>query len=491
MECRFLAGAVRSLVPVPRAFLKGMLAAALLAALSEPASAAGLDGTRLTWPWALPFAGLLISIATGPLLAPKLWHAHYGKIAFMWSALTIVPIAALYDLPAALATLSHAIVGEYMSFIILLFALYVVAGGILVTGTLRGTPLVNTAILAFGAGIASIVGTTGAAMILVRPLLRANAGRLHNVHVMVFFIILVANIGGALSPLGDPPLFVGFLHGVDFFWTTVNLWAPTATAAGLVLAAFVVVDVVLHRKDRRIAVVGEPEPETEVRVRGLVNLPLIALIIGAILLSATWKPGIAFDIFGTPLELQNLVRDGTLIAIAIVSLVATPDEHRERNGFSWEPILEVAKLFAGIFVCIVPVMVALQAGKSGPFAGFLAFMTTADDMPKNVAYFWLTGGLSALLDNAPTYLVFFELAGGDATKLMGELSGTLAAISMGAVYMGALTYIGNAPNFMIYAIATERGVKMPSFFGYIVWSATILLPVFLVLTFVFVTPWPF
>ena len=327
-------------------------------------------------------------------------------------------------------------------------------------------------------------------MILVRPLLRANAGRLHNVHVVVFFIILVANIGGALSPLGDPPLFVGFLHGVDFFWTTVNLWAPTATAAGLVLAAFVVVDVFLHRKDRRVAVVGEPEPEAAVRVRGLVNLPLIALIIGAILLSAAWKPGIAFDIYGTPLELQNLVRDGILIVIAIVSLVATPDEHRERNGFSWEPILEVAKLFAGIFVCIVPVMVALQAGKSGPFAWFLAFMTTADGMPKNVAYFWLTGGLSALLDNAPTYLVFFELAGGDATKLMGELSGTLAAISMGAVYMGALTYIGNAPNFMIYAIATERGVKMPSFFGYIVWSATILLPVFLVLTFAFVTPWP-
>jgi Na+/H+ antiporter NhaD/arsenite permease-like protein len=467
-----LAGAANRGFPIAaqRAFLKGMAAAVMLVALTAPASAAGLDGTKLTWPWALPFAGLLISIATGPLLAPKFWHAHYGKVAFVWSALTVVPIAALYDLPTALATLSHAIVGEYMSFIILLFALYVVAGGILVTGALRGTPLVNTAILAFGTAIASIVGTTGAAMILIRPLLRANAGRLHNVHVVVFFIILVANIGGALSPLGDPPLFVGFLHGVDFFWTTVNLWAPTVTAAGLV--------------------VGEPEPEAEVRVRGLVNLPLIALIIGAILLSAKWKPGIAFDIYGTPLELQNLVRDVILLVIAIVSLVATPDEHRERNGFSWEPILEVAKLFAGIFVCIVPVMVALEAGKDGPFAAFLAFMTTADGMPKNVAYFWLTGGLSALLDNAPTYLVFFELAGGDAAKLMGEMAGTLAAISMGAVYMGALTYIGNAPNFMIYAIATERGVKMPSFFGYIVWSATILLPVFLVLTFAFVTPWP-
>jgi Na+/H+ antiporter NhaD/arsenite permease-like protein len=327
-------------------------------------------------------------------------------------------------------------------------------------------------------------------MILVRPLLRANADRLHNVHVVVFFIILVANIGGALSPLGDPPLFVGFLHGVDFFWTTTHLWAPTATAAGLVLASFIVVDLWFHRRERRVAVVGEAPPPMSIAVRGLVNLPLIALIIGAILLSAIWKPGIAFNVFGTKVELQNLVRDIALLVIALLSLWATPDEHRERNGFTWEPILEVAKLFAGIFVCIIPVMAMLQAGRDGAFAWLLALMANKDGAPYNGVYFWLTGGLSALLDNAPTYLVFFELAGGDAGKLMGELGGTLAAISMGAVYMGALTYIGNAPNFMIYAIATERGVKMPSFFGYILWSAIILLPVFVVITFVFVTPWP-
>jgi Na+/H+ antiporter NhaD/arsenite permease-like protein len=477
-------------VSVPSRVLAAVAVVGVLMGMAGPAQAAGLDGTTLRWPWALPFIGLLISIATGPLLFPKFWHAHYGKIAFAWSALTIAPIAALYDLPTALATLSHALIGEYMSFIILLFALYVVAGGILVTGILRGTPGVNTAILVLGTGLASLVGTTGAAMILVRPLLRANAGRLHNVHVVVFFIILVANIGGALSPLGDPPLFVGFLHGVDFFWTTINLWRPTAVAAGLVLAIFIVVDVWFHRQDRRVAVVGEAAPQAAIAVRGLVNLPLIALITGAILVSAVWKPGVSFDIYGTPLELQNLVRDIALLAIAVVSMVATPDEHRERNGFSWEPILEVAKLFAGIFVCIIPVMVALQAGRDGPFAWFLALMTRQDDTPNNVAYFWLTGGLSALLDNAPTYLVFFELAGGDAGKLMGEFAPTLVAISMGAVYMGALTYIGNAPNFMIYAIATERGVKMPSFFGYILWSAMILLPVFALITFVFVTPWP-
>src|SRR6516165_4800444 len=464
--------------------LLGAAFTVFLPGLAHAASA--LDGAALRWPWGLPFIGILLTIAAGPLLFPRIWHRHYGKFAFIWSTLTLAPMAALYDVRTAIAALSDAIVGDYLSFIILLFALYVVAGGILVTGNLRGTPLVNASVLGIGTIIASFVGTTGAAMILVRPLLRANAGRLHNVHVVVFFIILVANIGGALSPLGDPPLFVGFLHGVDFFWTTIHLWRPTAVTAGLVLAIFIGVDVWFHRQDRRVAVVGEVAPQAAIAVRGLVNLPLIALIIGAILVSAAWKPGVSFDIYGTPLELQNLVRDIALLAIAVVSLVATPDEHRERNGFSWEPILEVAKLFAGIFVCIVPVMAALQAGRDGPFAWFLALMTAKDGAPNNVAYFWLTGTLSALLDNAPTYLVFFELTGGDAGKLMGEFAPTLAAIAMGAVYMGALTYIGNAPNFMIYAIATERGVKMPSFFGYLVWSATILLPVFALLTFAYV-----
>lgn len=465
----------------------GALAAGI-ALLGAPAtaSAAELDNLVLSWPWALPFVGLLLSIAIGPLVAPKFWHAHYGKVAFMWSVLTVAPLAALHGVPTAFAALVHAVLGDYMSFIIVLMALYVVAGGILVTGSLRGTPFVNAAILAFGTAIASVVGTTGAAMILIRPLLRANSARLHNVHVVVFFIFLVANIGGALSPLGDPPLFVGFLRGVDFFWTTTHLWKETAVAAALVLAIFVVVDIWLYRQDRRVAVVGETPPNEPIRVRGLVNLPLIGLIIGAILLSAFWKPGIAFDVYGTMLELQDVVRDIALLAIAVASLAFTPEEHRERNGFTWEPIWEVAKLFASIFICIIPVLATLRAGNAGPFSWLLALMTGGAGDPRNLAYFWLTGILSALLDNAPTYLVFFELAGGDAGRLMGELAPTLMAISMGAVYMGALTYIGNAPNFMIFAIATERGVRMPSFFGYMIWSGAVLLPVFAVLSYVFV-----
>jgi len=366
----------------------------------------------------------------------------------------------------------------------------VIAGGILVTGNLRGTPLVNTAILTFGTMIASVVGTTGAAMILVRPLIRANADRLNNVHVMVFFIFLVANIGGALSPLGDPPLFVGFLHGVDFFWTTQHLWFETALVAGVVLAIFVVIDVRHYRKDRLVTTVGETQPRTKLQVNGSINFLLIAVIVAAILASAAWRPEITFDVYGTRVELQNLMRDVVLLLIAILSLVLTPNEHREANDFTWEPIAEVAILFAGIFTCIIPVLAMLEAGKDGAFSWLLALVTARDGSPNDLAYFWLTGVLSAFLDNAPTYLVFFELAGGDAQALMGPLATTLAAISMGAVYMGAMTYIGNAPNFMVYAIATERGVKMPSFFGYMVWSALVLPPVFALLTGVLaVTRW--
>jgi Na+/H+ antiporter NhaD/arsenite permease-like protein len=432
------------------------------------------------WAWALPFAGILLSIATGPLLFPKFWHAHYGKIAAAWALLTLAPLAIAFGASSALAAFVHAVLAvlaEYMSFIILLFALYVVAGGILITGTLRGSPLVNAGILVLGTAMASIVGTTGAAMILVRPLIRANAARKNNVHVVIFFIFLVANIGGALSPLGDPPLFVGFLRGVDFFWTTTNLAYETAIVAMLVLGLFLALDIWLARSEPKSAVASEP-----LRLRGLINLPLIACVIGAILLSAAWKPGIDVDVYGTRIALQNLARDGALVVIALSSLWLTPEEHRNANDFTWEPIAEVAKLFAGIFVCIIPVLAMLEAAHDGPFGWLLKAVTAHDGSPHEVAYFWLTGLLSAVLDNAPTYLVFFQLAGGDAA-LMGKLSATLAAISMGAVYMGALSYIGNVPNFMVYAIANERSVKMPSFFGYMLWSCAALLPVLGLLTF--------
>jgi Na+/H+ antiporter NhaD/arsenite permease-like protein len=458
------------------------LIAALLIA-PDTALAAPLDGAALNWPWALPFVGILLTIAIGPLLFPRIWHHHYGKIALLWSAATLAPLAALHGVPAAVAGFIHAMLGEYLSFIVLLFTLYTVAGGILVTGNLRGNPWTNTALLGIGTAMASVVGTTGAAMILIRPLIRANAARQHNVHVVVFFIFLVANIGGALSPLGDPPLFVGFLRGVEFFWTTRHLLQQTALVAGIVLAAFIALDVWYYRKDRLVQPIDDPP--LKLRIFGGINLVLIAAIIGVILLSATWKPGIVFDAYGTPLALQNLLRDAALIVISLLSLKLTPEEHRQANGFTWEPIREVAILFAGIFVCIIPVLATLAAGERGSLSWLLAAVTTDNGAPNDIAYFWLTGLLSAFLDNAPTYLVFFELAGGDAQALMGPMATTLAAISMGAVYMGALTYIGNAPNFIVYAIAEERGVKMPSFFGYMIWSGIVLMPVFALLTFLY------
>ena len=448
------------------------------------AHAASLDGAGMGWPWALPFAAMLLSIATGPLLFPQIWHHHYGKIALLWSVIALAALAIFSGPPAAAAAFVHAMLAEYLSFIVLLFALYVVAGGILVTGDLPGTPAVNTALLAFGTAIASAVGTTGAAMILIRPLLKANEGRRHNVHVVVFFIILVANVGGALSPLGDPPLFVGFLRGVSFFWPVQHLWMQTLIVAAPILALFFVLDW-WHSRDEPPARAARGEA---LRVRGAINLVLIALIIAAILGSAMWKPGVGFDLYGTRVALENILRDAALVLIALASLWLTPNEHRAANGFTWEPIREVAKLFAAIFVTIIPVLAMLQAGRNGAFAWLLRIVTEPDGTPHEVAYFWLAGGLSAFLDNAPTYLVFFELAGGNAQQLMGPLAGTLAAISMGAVYMGALTYVGNAPNFMVKAIAEERGIAMPSFPAYMFWAALILIPLFMLLTLLPIAP---
>jgi Na+/H+ antiporter NhaD/arsenite permease-like protein len=474
---------------MPRYSLSRAFAVVLLAGMQSSAHAAAgdhvLDGAEMRWFWAVPFAGILLSIAAGPLLFPKLWHAHYGKFSAVWAMLTLVPLALVHGSLTAAGAFVHAILGEYISFILLLFALYTVAGSILVTGSFGGTPLSNAMLLALGTLIASFVGTTGAAMILIRPLIRANAWRTQNAHVIVFFIILVANVGGALTPLGDPPLFVGFLHGVSFFWTMQNLWMQTAIVAVILLAMFFAVDAWLSW---RVSQATDKNDGAPIRVHGKVNFVLIALIIVAILASAAWRPGIAFDILGTEVELRNLVRDFALVLIALASLKITPDEHRQINGFTWAPIREVAILFAGIFTAIIPVLAMLQAGKNGAFAWLLTAVTAEDGSPHEAAYFWLTGILSAFLDNAPTYLVFFQLAGGDASQLMGPLGGTLASISLGAVYMGALTYIGNAPNFMVYAIAREQGVRMPNFFGYLLWAGLILVPLFVLLTLLPIPP---
>ncbi len=452
------------------------------ACLPAPAFAAELDGRALGFLWALPFAGILLSIALFPLLAPHAWEHHQGKIAALWALLVLVPMALIHGAGTALGALVHTALLEYIPFILLLLALFTVAGGIVIRGNIHGAPVANSVLLLIGMVLASFIGTTGASMVMIRPLMRANDDRVHNVHVVVFFIFLVSNIGGSLTPLGDPPLFLGFLRGVDFFWTTTHLFAETLLAGAIVLAVFFAIDTYVYRREGRVR--PDPTPDRPVRVTGGFNFALILVIIGAILLSATLDIG-RVTVLGTEVELANALRDVTMVAVTLASLALTPKSDRAENGFSWGPIQEVAKLFAGIFVAIIPVLAMLKAGREGAFAPLVALVSNPDGSPDNTAYFWLTGGLSSFLDNAPTYLVFFELAGGSPEQLMTQGAATLAAISAGAVFMGANTYIGNAPNFMVYAIARDGGVKMPSFFGYMLWSGAVLIPTFVLVTLVF------
>jgi len=470
----------------PTAALAGVVGPLAFPALAARPDAAlpPLAGAELPLAWGIPFAGLLLSIALVPLASPRFWHAHYGKIALAWALALLVPLTVRYGAAETLHHVVHALALEYVPFIVLLFSLFTIAGGICVRGALFGTPARNTLLLALGAALASFVGTTGASMLLIRPLLAANALRRHRAHAVVFFILLVGNVGGALTPLGDPPLFIGFLKGVDFFWPTRALAAPTALLVALLLAAFWLLDRFLCRREAAGAV---DRGRGRLRIEGAFNLVLVAGVIGAVLMSGLWEPGIAFDGLGTRIELENVVREGLLIALALVSLAVTPAAVREHNRFHWAPIVEVAKLFAGIFVTIIPVIAILGAGRVGALAGVRDLLVDpASGAIHDARIFWVTGLLSAFLDNAPTYLVFFNLAGGDAVALMGPLAKTLAAISMGAVYFGALTYVGNAPNFMIKAIAEDDGVAMPSFFAYLGCAGIVLLPLMALVGWVFV-----
>lgn len=464
--------------------LKAALLSLLL--LPAPAMAAGMDGANLSLLWGIPFALILLSIATGPLFFSHTWHHHFGKITAMWTLLFLIPFTLVFGFSESVHVVAHALVAEYIPFILLLWALYTISGGILVWGNLHGSPKLNTAILAIGTMLASIMGTTGAAMLLIRPILKANDNRKHRVHVVVFFIFLVANIGGGLTPLGDPPLFLGFLKGVDFMWTVKHMMVPVLISSAVLLTAFYFLDRHYFKQEDEI-LPKDPSPDDRLRLYGKWNFLLLGGVIGAVLLSGMWKPehpGI--DVLGTPYLLPNLVRDVILVVLAVVSLKITPAQVRAGNEFNWEPIAEVGKLFLGIFITIAPVLAVLQAGSKGAFAGLIAMVHNSAGEPVNTMYFWMTGILSAFLDNAPTYLVFFNMAGGDAVTLMrGELFHTLLAISMGSVFMGALSYIGNAPNFMVKAIAEQRKVPMPSFFGYMAWSFGILVPLFVVHTLIF------
>nr|MEC9474785.1 sodium:proton antiporter [Candidatus Neomarinimicrobiota bacterium] len=445
------------------------------------AGAPHLDGGDLSILWVIPFAGILLSIAILPLIASDFWHHNFGKISAFWATLFILPFMLSQGLPITIYEVLHVGLLEYIPFIILLLALFTISGGVQLTGSLVGTPVMNTAIILVGTLLASWMGTTGAAMLLIRPLLRANKDRKHKVHVVVFFIFLVANIGGSLTPLGDPPLFLGFLKGVDFFWTTKAMFIPMLFMVVSLLIIFYIYDTVQYKKEGELPTSTSSE---KIGLKGSFNLLLIVGVVCSVLLSGFWKPHIEFTVYHVHVELQNIIRDILLLCLAYASWKYTAKEIRQANEYTWFPIQEVAKLFAGIFITIIPAIAILKAGTSGALAAVINSVSS-DSGPVNHMYFWLTGILSSFLDNAPTYLVFFNTAGGDAQVLMGELSQTLLAISAGAVFMGANTYIGNAPNFMVKSIAESSGIEMPSFFGYFLYSLVILFPLFGIVSLLF------
>lgn len=434
-----------------------------------------IQGSSLSLFWGLPFVLLVVAMAVVPLVAGRVWERAQPLFVAGLVIVTLLALAVVFG-PSATARLALiTIIGDYLPFVLLLTALFVTAGGIVVRGNLRGTPGTNAALLAVGIVLANLVGTTGASIILIRPLLRANDDRRHNAHVVVFFIFLVSNIGGSLSPLGDPPLFLGYLHGVDFFWPTIHLLPLTLTAAAGVLAIFLAVDLFFYRKEGRLR--RDPTPPTPLRLAGLLNILLVVAIVAVVSLSGTVELG-RFSLWAADIEVSSLTRDAALLAIIMISLRWTPPLLREENSFTWGPLREVAVLFAGIFITLIPVTAILSAGMTGAFAPLVSLVMRPDGSFQNIALFWVTGALSSFLDNAPTYLVFFELAGGNAQHLMTAGATTLIAISAGAVFMGANSYIGNAPNLMVYAIAREQKVRMPGFFVYMACSVVVLLPIF-------------
>lgn len=456
----------------------------------------GVDGASLPLWSVIPFVGILLSIAIAPLVAEHFWHHHYGKVSLAWALIFGIPYLAAFS-GDGFYDILHIYLLDYIPFIVLLWGLYTIAGGILVRGTLRGTPAVNTLILLIGTAIASWVGTTGASMLLIRPMIRANAYRQKKVHLIVFFIFLVSNIGGSLTPLGDPPLFLGFLHGVPFFWT-MTLLPHMVVVSVLILFIFFCFDSLMFKREG--GQVPDDGTGEALRVDGAFNLIFLLGVMGAVLMSGMWKPNKDFNVFGVHLPLQNLAREVIIIFCGLLSLKFTPisGELRQANGFTWFPIEEVGKLFAGIFITIIPALKILQAGADGVLSSLVAVV----EQP--VHYFWITGGLSSFLDNAPTYLTFFNTALGKLhmnEDMLPEILASgfdlskdpkyqtfvdyLAAISCGAVFMGANTYIGNAPNFMVKAIAESQDIRMPSFFGYMLWSGLILVPLFLIVTVLF------
>lgn len=450
------------------------------------ASSIAIDGTSLSIFYTIPFAGLIASIAFLPLFTPRLWLNHYGKITLAWGIAFFIPLLINFGLPISTSVITDTILSEYIPFILLLLTLYVVSGGIQISGNFSPSPALNVTILLIGTLLASIMGTTGASMLLIRPILQANKNRQYKIHVIIFFIFLVANIGGGLTPLGDPPLFLGFLEGVSFFWTLQYMFMPVLITSGILLMLFYLIDSKLFEKE---GIQVQPLKSNHITIKGQFNFILIGIVLIDIIMSGFWNPNIYFKVHNTNIALENVFRDLIFLVIIFISLKWTPKTLREENQFNWEPILEVAKIFLGIFFTITPVILILQSPEHPATKFIMSFAHDDTGAPINIIYFWITTTLSAFLDNAPTYLVFFNMAMGDNPEgvqyLMNTIPTTLLTISMATVFTGPLTYIANAPNFMIKSIAEQQGIKMPTFFGYAFIAIGTLLPIYILLNVIF------
>ena len=432
----------------------------------------------------IPFAGLLLCIAIMPLVKAEWWESHQLHAVILWSILFIIPFAITQGVGTAAETVLECIINDYLGFIVLLFGLFCVAGNISLDGDLVGSPRVNTIILLIGTFLSSLIGTTGASMLLVRPIIKMNSWRHRRSHIMIFFIFLISNMGGCLTPIGDPPLLMGFMRGVPFTWS-IHLLPVLCFNLLVLLPVFYMID----RKNYRLDIAEGSVPDiskesTELKFHGGHNVIFIITIVIAVVLSGTLSNVPAFigadgvlkglHIGEVTFSFVTMIEIAIILLSAFLSFKTTKKEIRTKNHFNWGAIKEVAILFIGIFITMQPALIILKA--VGPTLG----------ISKAWQMFWTTGALSSFLDNTPTYLVFLTTAGamhfttGVATTLGMVPVKMLMAISCGAVFMGANTYIGNAPNFMVKSLSDENGINMPSFFGYMWWSLRYLIPVFII-----------
>lgn len=444
-------------------------------------------GSTLSLSYCIPFVGMLLCIAICPLVVGEWWEKWKPAAVIFWSLAFVIPFAVFIGAGTAWEQVLESIIGDYLGFIVLLFGLFCVAGNIVLEGDLVGSPKVNVLLLLIGTALSGWIGTTGASMVMIRPLIRANKWRQRKAQIVIFFIFLVSNIGGCLTPVGDPPLLMGFNNGVGFFWS-LNLLPVMLLNVVILLTLFFIIDNNAYKKDVADGLKPETgEEKKKLHLAGAHNIIFMIVIVAAVILSGVLPQQVPFFAKGihfygeVELSYASILEMVMILAAAFLSFHTTKKEVREENHFTWDAIQEVAVLFIGIFITMIPALLILKA--RGSELG----------IEKPWQFFWMTGFLSSFLDNTPTYLVFFTtavhsaLTGGTMVKV---LDGTipkifLMAISCGAVFMGANTYIGNAPNFMVRSIAEENGIKMPSFFGYMAWSVSCLIPVFIIDTLIF------